>query len=220
MGVDLPLRPVLATLAILSCALVLGRVPQISQRRTAERRSLCLSNGCPQAELAQYGGCSYSKYSSEHSGKRYRIRPYASDERGRTRRTRHTDGCLVLSARKGNFQSVTSCWRRRLLLRIDERGALRVSQPGQLSSIAAKISMSGAHIARIRTEVRPSRCNNKDAFPGCGDRARGSRARRSTRRAPSCSSMPAICCLEEGGLALPIRTLARLAEDQELRRPP
>ena len=38
-----------------------------------------------------------------------------------------------------------------------------------------------------------------------------------TRRAPSCSSMPAICCPEEGGLALSIRTLAGLAQVQEFR---
>jgi len=61
-------------------------------------------------------------------------------------------------------------------------------------------------MARIRTE---------SAIPvqrqGCLSRWRpGVRLKStwSTRKAPSCSSMPAICCLEEGGLALSIRTLA------------
>ena len=40
-----------------------------------------------------------------------------------------------------------------------------------------------------------------------------------TRRAPSCSSMPAICCPEEGRLALSIRTLAGLAQVQESEAP-
>ena len=42
MGVDLPLGPVLATLAILTCALVLGHVREVSQRRTAEEKALTL----------------------------------------------------------------------------------------------------------------------------------------------------------------------------------
>jgi hypothetical protein len=73
-------------------------------------------------------------------------------------------------------------------------------------------------MARIRTE---------SAIPvqqqGCLSRWRpGVRLKStwSTRRAPSCSSMPAISsCLEEGGLALSIRTLAGLAQVQESEAP-
>ncbi len=72
-------------------------------------------------------------------------------------------------------------------------------------------------MARIRTE---------SAIPvqqqGCLSRWRpGVRLKStwSTRRAPSCSSMPAICCLEEGGLALSIRTLFGLAQVQESEAP-
>ena len=75
-GVDLPLGPVLATLAILTCALVLGHVREVSQRRTAEEKALTLlKQWLSPAELAQYEKYSYFEVTGGDSGKRYRIRP-------------------------------------------------------------------------------------------------------------------------------------------------
>ena len=41
-GADLPLGPVLVILAILTCALLLGDVHEVSQRRTAEKKGFTL----------------------------------------------------------------------------------------------------------------------------------------------------------------------------------
>ena len=70
-GVDLPLGPVLATLAILTCALVLGHVREVSQRRTAEEKALTLlKQWLSAAELAQYEKYSYFEVIGGDSGKR------------------------------------------------------------------------------------------------------------------------------------------------------
>ena len=89
MGVDLPLGPVLATLAILTCALVLGHVREVSQRRTAEEKGLTLlKQWLSPAQLAQYEKYGYFEVTGGDSGKRYRIRPSRQmnvdelDERG------------------------------------------------------------------------------------------------------------------------------------------
>ena len=75
-GVDLPLGPVLATLAMLTCAVVLGHVREVSQRRTAEEKALTLlKQWLSPAELAQYEKYSYFEVTGGDSGKRYRIRP-------------------------------------------------------------------------------------------------------------------------------------------------
>jgi len=51
---------VLATLAILTCALLLGHVREVSQRRTAEEKALTLlKQWLSPAELAQYEKYSY-----------------------------------------------------------------------------------------------------------------------------------------------------------------
>jgi hypothetical protein len=80
---------VLATLAILTCALLLGHVREVSQRRTAEEKALTLlKQWLSPAELAQYEKYSYFEVTGGDGGKRYRIRPSRQmnvdelDERG------------------------------------------------------------------------------------------------------------------------------------------
>jgi hypothetical protein len=54
-GIDLSLGAVLITLAILTCALVLGHVHEVSRRRTAEEKGLTLlRQWLSPAQLAQY----------------------------------------------------------------------------------------------------------------------------------------------------------------------
>ena len=76
MGVDLPLGPVLATLAMLTCAVVLGHVREVSHRRAAEEKGLILlKQWLSPAQLAQYEKYGYFEVTGGDSGKRYRIRP-------------------------------------------------------------------------------------------------------------------------------------------------
>lgn len=76
MGIELPLGAVLTTLAILTCALVLGRVSEVSHRRTAEERGLALLKQWLSApQLAQYEKYGYFEVTGSDSGKHYRIRP-------------------------------------------------------------------------------------------------------------------------------------------------
>ena len=62
MGIDLPLGAVLTTLAILTCALVLGHVREVSDRRTAEEKGAALlKQWLSGAQLAQYENMAISK---------------------------------------------------------------------------------------------------------------------------------------------------------------
>lgn len=75
-GIDLSLGAVLITLAILTCALVLGRVHEVSRRRTAEEKGLTLlRQWLSPAQLAQYEKYGYFEVMGGESGKHYRIRP-------------------------------------------------------------------------------------------------------------------------------------------------
>jgi len=75
-GADLPLGPVLVILAILTCALLVGHVREVSQGRTAEEKGLALlKQWLSPAQLAQYETYRYFEVTGGHSGKRYRIRP-------------------------------------------------------------------------------------------------------------------------------------------------
>src|SRR4051794_38374125 len=75
-GADLPLGPVLVTLAILTCALVLGHVRELSLRRTAEEKGLTLlKQWLAPNQLAQYEQYGHFEVTGCHSGKHYRIRP-------------------------------------------------------------------------------------------------------------------------------------------------
>ena len=75
-GIDLPLGAVLITLAILTCALVLGHVREVSQRRTAEEKGLALlKQWLSPVQLAQYEKYGYFEVTGGDSGKHYRIRP-------------------------------------------------------------------------------------------------------------------------------------------------
>jgi hypothetical protein len=75
-GPDLPLGPVLVTLAILTCALVLGHVREVSQRRTAEEKaSALLKHWLSPVQVAQYEKYGYFEVTGGNSGKHYRIRP-------------------------------------------------------------------------------------------------------------------------------------------------
>ncbi len=75
MGIDLPLGAVLTTLAMLTCALVLGHVREVSDRRTAEEKGVALlKQWLSAAQLAQYEKYGYFEVMGGDSGKRYRIR--------------------------------------------------------------------------------------------------------------------------------------------------
>ena len=75
-GIDLSLGAVLITLAILTCALVLGHVHEVSRRRTAEEKGLTLlRQWLSPAQLAQYEKYGYFEVMGGESGKHYRIRP-------------------------------------------------------------------------------------------------------------------------------------------------
>jgi hypothetical protein len=75
-GADLPLGPVLVTLAILTCALLLGHVHEVSQRRTAEEKGFTLlKQWLSPVQLAQYERYGYFEVIGENSGKHYRLRP-------------------------------------------------------------------------------------------------------------------------------------------------
>ena len=75
-GIDLSLGAVLITLAILTCALVLGHVHEVSRRRTAEEKGLALlRQWLSPAQLAQYEKDGYFEGMGGESGKHYRIRP-------------------------------------------------------------------------------------------------------------------------------------------------
>ena len=75
-GTDLPLGPVLVTLAILTCALLLGHVHEVSQRRTAEEKGFTLlKQWLSPVQLAQYEKYGYFEVMGGDSGKHYRIRP-------------------------------------------------------------------------------------------------------------------------------------------------
>jgi hypothetical protein len=71
-GVDPSLWVVLTTLAVLTCALVLGHLNEVGYRRAAEKRGLVLLSP---AQLAQYEKHGYFELTGGDSGKRYRIRP-------------------------------------------------------------------------------------------------------------------------------------------------
>lgn len=74
-GIDLSLGAVLITLAILTCALVLGHVHEVSRRRTAEEKGLTLlRQWLSPAQLAQYEKYGYFEVMGGESGKHYRIR--------------------------------------------------------------------------------------------------------------------------------------------------
>ena len=76
LGADLPLGPVLVTLAILTCALLLGHVREVSQRRTAEEKGFTLlKQWLSPVQLAQYEKYGYFEVMGGNSGKHYRIRP-------------------------------------------------------------------------------------------------------------------------------------------------
>ncbi len=76
MGIDLPLGAVLTTLAILTCAMVLGHVREVSDRRTAEEKGVALlKHWLSAAQLAQYEKYGYFEVMGGDSGKHYRIRP-------------------------------------------------------------------------------------------------------------------------------------------------
>ena len=75
-GVDLSLWVVLTTLAVLTCALVLGHLSEVGYRRAAEKRGLVLlKQWLSPAQLAQYENHGYFELTGGESGKRYRIRP-------------------------------------------------------------------------------------------------------------------------------------------------
>ena len=75
-GIDLSLGAVLITLAILTRALVLGHVHEVSRRRTAEEKGLTLlRQWLSPAQLAQYEKYGYFEVMGGESGKHYRIRP-------------------------------------------------------------------------------------------------------------------------------------------------
>ena len=75
-GIDLSLGAVLITLAILTCALLLGHVHEVSRRRTAEEKGLTLlRQWLSPAQLAQYEKYGYFEVMGGESGKHYRIRP-------------------------------------------------------------------------------------------------------------------------------------------------
>ena len=66
----------LTTLAMLTCALVLGHVREVSHRRTAEEKGVALlKQWLSAAQLAQYEKYGYFEVMGGDSGKRYRIRP-------------------------------------------------------------------------------------------------------------------------------------------------
>src|SRR3954470_13612019 len=76
MGIDLPLGAVLTTLAMLTCALVLGHVREVADRRTAEEKGVALlKQWLSAAQLAQYEKYGYFEVMGGDSGKHYRIRP-------------------------------------------------------------------------------------------------------------------------------------------------
>jgi hypothetical protein len=129
-GVDLPLGPVLATLAILTCALVLGHVREVSQRRTAEEKALTLlKQWLSPAELAQYEKYSYFEVTGGDSGKRYRIRPSRQmnvdelDERG----TRTAAWCF---GPEGELPIGDVMLAQKIALENNERGALALAYRG------------------------------------------------------------------------------------------
>ena len=75
-GVDLSLWVALATLSVLTCALVVGHVNEAGCRRAAEERAVVLlKQWLSTAQLAQYEKHGYFELTGGHSGKRYRIRP-------------------------------------------------------------------------------------------------------------------------------------------------
>jgi hypothetical protein len=76
MGIDLPVGAVLTTPAILTCAMVLGHVREVSDRRTAEEKGVALlKQWLSAAQLAQYEKYGYFEVMGGDSGKHYRIRP-------------------------------------------------------------------------------------------------------------------------------------------------
>jgi len=67
---------VLVTLAILTFALLLGHVHEVSQRRTAEEKGFTLlKQWLSPVQLAQYERYGYFEVIGGNSGKHYRIRP-------------------------------------------------------------------------------------------------------------------------------------------------
>jgi hypothetical protein len=75
-GIDLSLGAVLTTLAILTCALLLGHVREVSHRRAAEEKGLTLLNQwLSPTQLAQYEKYGYFEVTGGESGKHFRIRP-------------------------------------------------------------------------------------------------------------------------------------------------
>lgn len=117
-GADLPLGPVLVTLAILTCALVLGHVREVSQRRNAQEKAFTLlKQWLSPVQLAQYEKYGYFEVMGGNSGKHYRIRPTRQMNAWTSWTNRVCGSPHGASAQKGNFRSVMSCWRRRLLLK-------------------------------------------------------------------------------------------------------
>jgi len=75
-GIDLSHGAVLITLAILTCALLLNHVQELSCRRSAEEKGLTLlKEWLSPAQLAQYEKFGYFEVTGGNSGRRYRIRP-------------------------------------------------------------------------------------------------------------------------------------------------
>ena len=73
-SIDL-LLGVLTTLAVLTCALVLGHIRDVYQRRTAKEKGLALlKQWLSPAQLTQYEKSGYFEVTGGDSGKRYRIR--------------------------------------------------------------------------------------------------------------------------------------------------
>ena len=131
MGIDLPLGAVLTTLAILTCAMVLGHVREVSDRRTAEEKGVALlKHWLSAAQLAQYEKYGYFEVMGGDSGKQYRIRP------SRQMNVDELDECGLCSAYcfgpEGEFPIGDVMLAQKIALENNEQATLALANRGNL----------------------------------------------------------------------------------------
>jgi hypothetical protein len=118
-GTDLSHAAVLVILAILTSALVLGHVHEVSQRRDAEDQALTLlKKWLSRTQLAKYETYGYFEVIGGDSGKHYRIRPTRQMNVDELDQNGARTAAWCFGPEGGSFQLATSCWRRRLPWRI------------------------------------------------------------------------------------------------------